>query len=365
LVKTLSIPEQQVVEIIKSLIVESAHTYVFDEPTSSLGDEDVGKLFKLIEGLRQQGKAVVYVSHKFDEIFRISNRITILRDGNMVGTGTAESYNAESIIRLMVGRSLDHIYPPHGQPSEKVLFDVNNLSAGPKCKHVSFKLYQGEILGLFGLVGAGRTEIARAIVGANKKQSGDLSLNGKKINIKKIQDSISNGVFYLTENRKIEGLFLKMSILDNVVVTDLDSVSSSGLLRHNLAKKKTLSAMEHLHVKAHSSAQLVQSLSGGNQQKVMVTKWLERQPKVLILDEPTRGIDVGAKAEIHQLLRDLSNKGVGVIVISSELPEIVGLSDRVLVVYDGSIMAELRKEQITEDMIMHYASGLEVNERLG
>lgn len=357
IVKNLSVSQQQIVEIVKALVTD-ADVYIFDEPTSALSVEDAARLFEVLKDLKAQGKGIIYVSHKFDEIFRLSDRITVLRDGSLIGTVEAAKTDADEVIRMMVGRSLERIYPEKGTPSRQTLLKVDNLNAGSKCRNVSFDLRRGEILGVFGLVGSGRTEIMRALSGVDPRMSGDIFLDGEKVRIQTVQDAMSHGLYYLTEDRKEQGLFLKMSIRDNVTVTHLDALSKRGFLLRNRARELASTVMRDLRVKAKDDDQLVGSLSGGNQQKVMIGKWISRNPRVLILDEPTRGIDVGAKAEIHQLLRKLANDGIGVIVISSELPEIVGLSDRVLVVHNGTVAGVLDGSQLNDETIMEYASGL-------
>ncbi|GLV15009.1 monosaccharide-transporting ATPase [Alicyclobacillus hesperidum] len=357
LVRDLSVSQQQIVEIVKALVT-GAEVYIFDEPTSALSVDDASRLFVVLRELKAMGKGIVYVSHKFDEIFQLSDRISVLRDGRMIGTAPTNELSSDDVIRMMVGRSLERIYPAKGSPGEQLLLQVKELNAGSKCRNVTFDLRQGEILGVFGLVGSGRTEIMRALVGIDARVSGSVELDGKEVRIHSVQDSIRHGLYYLTEDRKQQGLFLSMSIRDNVSVTHLTNLSKGGFLNRTQAAEISASVIRDLRVKSSSDQQLVGSLSGGNQQKVMIGKWLSLQPKVVILDEPTRGIDVGAKSEIHQLLRELATSGIGIIVISSELPEIVGLSDRVLVVHNGTVAGELQGDQIRDEIIMEYASGL-------
>ncbi len=357
LVKNLSVSQQQIVEIVKALVTD-ASVYIFDEPTSALSVEDASRLFDVLRELKSQGKGIIYVSHKFDEIFQLTDRITVLRDGALIGTVQTSRTSADDVIRMMVGRSIERIYPDKGNPEDQILLRVQNLNAGSKCRNVSFELRKGEILGVFGLVGSGRTEIMRAMTGVDPRTSGDIVLDGRPVRIHAVQDAIRHGVYYLTEDRKEQGLFLKMSIRDNVAVTHLDRLAKRGLLQRVRARELAEQVIRDLRVKAKDDEQLVGSLSGGNQQKVMIGKWVSRQPRVLILDEPTRGIDVGAKAEIHQLLRKLANEGIGIIVISSELPEIVGLSDRVLVVHNGTVAGVLSGSDMNDEIIMEYASGL-------
>jgi len=363
-VKNLSVSQQQIVEIVKALVTD-ADVYIFDEPTSALSVEDASRLFDVLRELKSKGKGVIYVSHKFDEIFQLSDRITVFRDGALIGTVQTSETDSDEVIRMMVGRSIERIYPDKGKPEARVLLKVQNLNAGPKCRNVSFELHKGEILGVFGLVGSGRTEMMRALAGIDPRTSGEIVMDGHPVRIHTIQDAMRHGLYYLTEDRKEQGLFLKMSIRDNVAVTHLDHLSKRGLLQRGRARDLATSVIRDLRVKAKDDEQLVGSLSGGNQQKVMIGKWISRQPRVLILDEPTRGIDVGAKAEIHQLLRRLANEGIGIIVISSELPEIVGLSDRVMVVHDGTVAGILSGSQMNDETIMEYASGLHKETAVG
>lgn len=354
LIRDLSVSQQQIVEIIKALVVD-ADIYIFDEPTSALSGDDVERLFQVMRDLKNKQKAIIYVSHKFDEIFQISDRISILRDGNLVKTGLTSDFDSETIIRLMVGRTLERIYPEKGKVKKEILFKISDLTSGEKCQDVSLELYKGEVLGVFGLVGSGRTEIMKALAGIDKKQKGRIELHGKEITIQTVQDSIRQGIYYLTEDRKQQGLFLKMTVRDNVAVTHLNKLS---LIKKDSFVDTTSKVIGDLRVKTSSMSQLVGSLSGGNQQKIMIGKWLSLHPQIVILDEPTRGIDVGAKAEIHQLLRQLANEGIGVIMISSELPEIVGMSDRVVVIRKGRVVGNLAGSDINDETIMTYASGL-------
>ncbi len=357
-VKTLSVSEQQIVEIARAMTFD-ADVYIFDEPTATLSSKDVESLFVLLNRLKDQGKAIVYVSHKFDEIFHIADRVSVLRDGILVGSDRSENLNSEIVIKLMVGRNLDAFYPEKANHVlETKIMKVLKVSAGSKCKDVSFDLYQGEILGIFGLVGSGRTEIARAITGIDHREHGTVVLNGRELPQRSVRDSIRHRLYYVTEDRKGQGLFLKMSIESNAVANRLNAVCRGLFIKNSKVQQVSENIIGDFNVKCTSGRQKVGSLSGGNQQKLLIGSWVKRDPEVIILDEPTRGIDVGAKAEIHLLLRRLASSGVGTIMISSELPEIIGVSDRVLVVYDGSIVANLSRSEITEENIMKYASGL-------
>lgn len=357
LVRELSVAQQQIVEIVKSLVVD-AHLYIFDEPTATLSNQDVERLFKVIRRLKADGKSIAYVSHKFSEIFQIADRITVLRDGHLISTNPASELDATTVIKMMVGRALNNEVSRHADTSGPVQLEVSHLMAGKKCVDVSFRLHQGEILGVFGLVGSGRTEMMRALVGADRRQSGQFKIEGAQTNLHSVQDAIRHGVCYVTEDRKSQGLFLKLAIADNLAVTQLKRVSRGGLVRRRRLYQLGAKLAEQFRIKMSNLGQRVNHLSGGNQQKVLIGKWVSLNPRVLILDEPTRGIDVGAKAEIHVLLRQLADDGIGIIMISSELPEIIHVSDRVLVVHNGRIVADLRHSEVTEERIMSYASGL-------
>jgi len=358
-VKTLSVSEQQIVEVARA-ISQDAEIYIFDEPTATLSSRDVESLFVLLKELRSRGKTIIYVSHKFDEIFSISDRISVLRDGNLVGSAPVDELNPHSVIRLMVGRDIDNFYPDKAKEiSEEKIMEVSHLEAGEKCRDVSFDLYKGEILGIFGLVGSGRTEIARALSAIDHREKGSVMLKGKRLNQFSVRDSIRNGLYYLTEDRKSQGLFLRMSIMSNSVANRLPSVSRNGFVRGKMIHTVSQMVISDFNVKCASPRQLVGRLSGGNQQKLMIGSWVKREPQVVIMDEPTRGIDVGAKAEIHALLRQLASEGVGTIMISSELPEVIGVSDRVLIVFAGKIVTALTGKDINEETIMKFASGLQ------
>jgi ribose transport system ATP-binding protein len=360
IVGDLNVSDQQIVEISKALTT-NCKVLILDEPTSSLSEREADLLFQVIHELKRDGIAILYISHKFNEIFTHCDRLSVLRDGKYVGGDLVRNLNRDQVIAMMVGRSLDQFYPPKGTPSADVILSVDRISRNKTIVDVSFNLHKGEILGIFGLVGAGRTELARAIVGLDVKDSGTVTIyhNSVPTNLDNFKKSMLEGVFYLTEDRKHLGLFLDKNLMDNTVVTNMKKVSIKGLIKDAKVLEETKTQIQKMNIKTSSVSQKVGDLSGGNQQKLMIGKWMYNKPTILIMDEPTRGIDVGAKSEIHQMLRHLSNQGMGVIVISSELPEIIGISDRIMVMHQGSIKGTITEDRnMTEHDIMKMASGM-------
>lgn len=357
LVGNLSISEQQVVEIAKALTMD-CKILILDEPTSAITETEANRLFEVIEKLKANGISIIYISHKFKEIFMISNRISVLRDGHYIGTYRTEEVTSDQVVQLMVGRELKNIYPPKSTPGKEEILRVENLSRKGAFYQIRFSLYEKEVLGIFGLMGAGRTEMSRALCGIDPKDSGQVWLNGKPVAIDSVNQAKQQGIVYLTEDRKAQGLFLEMSIKRNIVSSNLKTVCT-GLFIDPVKENEVATRFSTmLNVKTPSVDQTIGSLSGGNQQKAMIAKWLSTNPKVMIMDEPTRGIDVGAKSEIYKLLRGFADEGRGVIVISSELPEIIGLCDRVLVMHQGKIVGEVTGERMNEEEIMRLASGI-------
>lgn len=355
LVGNYSVGIQQIIEIAKAISFE-AEVIIMDEPTSALSESEVDRLFGIIADLKAQGVAIVFISHKLGEVFRIADRISVLRDGEMVGATKPAESSPDEIIRLMVGRSFDDLYPPKGVVGDEVILEVRELSHPPLFHDISFSLRKGEILGIAGLVGAGRTEVARAIFGADSYSSGSIALAGERLDIKSPREAIEKGIVYLTEDRKVMGLFLSMTMRENIVSAALGRfVGALGILRHKEIAAESGRAMQRNDIRPRDDLLSVNSLSGGNQQKSLLAKCLSANPKALLADEPTRGVDVGAKVKIHQALRDLANHGVGVIVISSELPEVLGLSDRVIVFREGRISAILAGDNISQAEVMRHA----------
>lgn len=354
-VEWLSIANQQLVEIAKA-ISSDCKILILDEPTSALTDHEADQLLGFLQRLASNGMSIVYISHKLKEVFMTANRVTVLRDGKYVGTHDVNNINPDDVIRMMVGRELGNIYPEKGQQIGGKLLEVQDLRLPDINISNSFHLCEGEILGFAGLIGSGRSELAHALFGVTPKVSGTIWLHGEQVYINSPSDAIKLGIGYLPEDRKLLGLFLEMSLKQNVSATVLDKVSQGKFVVPSKERKLAEDYVEQLSVSTPSVEQEIRRLSGGNQQKILVAKWLAIQPRILIVDEPTRGIDVGAKKEIHHLLRTLAQRGVGVIIISSELPEILGMCDRVLVMHEGAIVAEYAGEQATDENIIRSAS---------
>jgi len=358
-VRDLNIVQKQVVEIAKA-ISEDAKVLVLDEPTTVFGPSDTQLLFNNLLALKKKGISIIYISHHLEEIFRIADTVTVLKDGVVTGSMPVEDTDIDGVIRMMIGRDLEDLYPPRNMKTGSTpALEVQNLTAKDSLvKNVSFTVFQGEVLGIAGLGGSGRTETAKLIFGADRKISGRIFLNGEEINTKSPVDAVTHGIGLVSENRKEEGLFLPLSISENISVTNLNAISGKfGFIKDDTERKNVQSLIDKLNIKAPSRAVAVKNLSGGNQQKVALAKWLSIDSKVIIIDEPTRGVDVGAKVEIYNLINEIAKKGVGVIVISSDMPEIMGIADRILVMHKGSIYGELRKEQFSEENILRYAIG--------
>ncbi|MDA3958252.1 sugar ABC transporter ATP-binding protein [Oceanispirochaeta sp.] len=355
----LSIAEQQQIEIARALIHDSK-VLIMDEPTAALSDRETEKLFEVVMSLKKQGISIIYISHRLNEVTRIADRVTILRDGKYIGTLNKDEIVSSRVVSMMVGRSLDDFYKHEiNTDIRRGTFVVENFSDGKTVKDVSFDVGAGEILGLSGLVGAGRTEMARMIFGVDRKVSGQIYLDGEPVTINNPGDAISQGLGYIPEDRKLQGLFLDMSVGDNIGMNVLSHLAKGGILSKGSNNHFSESSISKLNIKVTSPSVPVQKLSGGNQQKVLLARWLAIKPKVLILDEPTRGVDVGAKSEIYRIIGALATSGVAVIFISSELPEIVGICQRVLVMREGSLIGEIsERSEITQENIMSYATGV-------
>jgi ribose transport system ATP-binding protein len=361
----LSIAERQMVEVARAIHANS-RILVMDEPTTALSNRETRRLFDLILRLKADGLAIVYISHRMAEVYELSERVSVLRDGAYVGTLPREEIRPESIVRMMVGRDLSSFYKKeHGGGSTGVpVLEVDRLGDGKRVKSGSFTVHAGEVLGLAGLVGAGRTELARLIYGAEKHTTGAIKLNGKTLSFHNPAEAIDAGVVYLTEDRKAQGLFLDMTVGENINLGVIvrDAVFGSWLDRRH-ARQRSLAAIKSLTIRVPGPDMPVGALSGGNQQKVLFSRLLETQPKVLILDEPTRGVDIGAKSEIYRIIDDLAKRGAAVLVISSELPEIVGIADRVVVMREGETVGEVGGGSgiaITEENIMALATGVDM-----
>ena len=336
----LSVAEQQVVEIAKALS-RNARVILMDEPTAALTSREVDGLLKVVRELRSQGIGIIYVSHRLDEIDAIADRVTILRDGSHVATREKSDLDREQMIALMVGRSLEKEFPSRESVAGEVRLSVRTLRRGSWVKDVSFDLRAGEIVGLTGLVGAGRTETARLIFGADRKDSGSIDLDGKRLNVRSPRDAIRNGVCLLTEDRKGQGLVLSQTVQENFGLPNLGDFSGSFLISSSRESEAFSGYVDKMRIKISGHSQSAETLSGGNQQKVVLAKWLQRNAEVIIFDEPTRGIDVGAKFEIYQLIHGLAEQGKAILMISSELPEILGMSDRIIVMNEGRVTGEI------------------------
>ena len=352
----LSTAQKQMVEIIKAVSLNSK-VIVMDEPTSSLTDEEVTTLFAVIRELKSHGVCIIYISHRLEEVFQIADRFTVLRDGQCVGTDEVTNITKDRLIAMMVGRDLTNIFPKVESRIGMPVLQVFGLTRAGSFEDVSFEVRKGEILGFYGLMGAGRSEVMRAIFGVDRLDKGEIVLEGTRIFIRQPQDAIRHGIAMVTEDRKEMGLVLCRSVKENIVLANLREYSTGPFVRKAPEEKACLEIGKKLTIKMSGLQQLAMNLSGGNQQKVVLSKWLITRPKVIIMDEPTRGIDVAAKAEIHLLTSQLAQQGLAVILISSELPEILGMSDRVLVMGDGKIRGEFAREELKQDALLACALG--------
>jgi len=358
IVGRLPVAQQQMVEIAKALSLD-AEVLIMDEPTSSLTEAETARLFDVILELRQAGVAIAYISHRLDEMARIVDRVTVLRDGRFIGTQRLADTSIEEIIAQMVGRPLQDKFPPRrSRPTDEVLLSVKELERRPGLGPVSFDVRRGEILGFAGLLGAGRTEVARAVFGADPIDAGTVRRGGKALAIRSPRDAIAEGIAYVSEDRKGQGLAVKMSVAQNITLARMEAVSNRlGFIRPEIELDAARGQVQALGIKTPSLQQIAQLLSGGNQQKVVIAKWLFRESRVIFFDEPTRGIDVGAKRAIYQLMDELAAQGIGIVMISSELPEIMGMTDRVAVFHEGRIAAVLDTRSTSPEEVMHHASG--------
>lgn len=358
LVSTLNVGEKQMIEIAKAL-TKNARIIIMDEPTTALTDVETENLFKVIENLRKKGIAIIYISHRMEEIFKICHRVEVLRDGKYAGSAEIKDIDNDKLIAMMVGRTIEDQFPYRDVKKGDLALEVKNLSCKEGVKGASFTLRKGEILGIAGLMGSGRTELAKTIFGEYKRTSGEISLNGSPININCISDAINNGICYLSEDRKKEGCILGMSVGENMTLCNLKKYENKF---KSIDKKEEAKDIEYyikkINIKTPNKEQFIKNLSGGNQQKVILAKWLMLSPEVLIIDEPTRGIDVGAKKEIYELLNELKASGKAIIMISSDLPEVLGISDRIMVMSEGRISGELNRDEANQESIMKLAVGI-------
>jgi len=357
LIKKISLAQQQMVEIAKALSVKSK-IIIMDEPSSILTDRELHELFDLISRLKQQNVAIIYISHRLEEIFKICERVTVMRDGRTIQTEGTGKLNQDQIIRLMVGREIEQFFPSqHSHPGEEIL-RLEAIEKAGKLHNIHLGLRKGEIVGLTGLVGAGRTELARVIFGADQPDSGRILLEGKPVSLRSPRQAIDLGIGLLTEDRKTQGLILNMMLRENTTLARLSRLVKRGFINVSAERSVTKKFIRDLLIKTPSTEQKVRNLSGGTQQKVVLAKWLFTESKILIFDEPTRGIDVGAKAEIYQLMWKLVSQGIAILMISSELPEILKMCERILVMHDGEITGELKREEADQEKIMALAMGL-------
>ena len=358
----LTVGKQQMVEITKA-ISRDCKLLVLDEPTAALTLPEVEELFKIMRELKAKGIGMIYISHRMDEITRISDRVTVMRDGEYVGTVNTAETTRDDIVKMMVGRVIMGDQKSHSNvaPDAPVILEVKNLNSGKEVRDVSFNLRQGEILGFAGLMGAGRTEVARALYGADRKQSGEIFINGKKVKIETPAQAVRNGICYLSEDRKRFGLMLQKTIVENSAIASVDGYVRGGLIDDTKMREDSERYNKLLRTKTPSMDQLLKNLSGGNQQKVIIARWLMKDADIFIFDEPTRGIDVGAKSEIYNLMDELVKQGKSIIMISSELPEVLRMSDRIVVMCEGRKTGELSIEEATQENIMQLATMREEN----
>jgi len=366
LVKSLTMGQKQILEILKAISINSK-VLILDEPTSALTEGETKYLFKNIRMLREQGMSFIYITHKLSEVFQIADRIMVMRDGKKIGTNPVDKVSENDLISMMVGRNIENLYGARKNAfsESETILSVEGLNRRNVFEEVSFKLRKGEILGFAGLIGAGRTEVGRAVVGIDPKDSGCINLDNKEVKINNPKDAIIHKIAYLTENRKVDGLFEGMALCDNIITPLLENFTSAiGFLDSNKINQYADRRVGEFDITTTSIMKKVMYLSGGNQQKVLVAMWMGIQPRVIIFDDPTRGVDVGSKADIYRILRNSAARGTGIIMISSELPELIGVCDRILVFYHGRIMGEVLHQDFSEESIMALAAGI-VNTKQG
>ena len=354
-VQDLSIAQRQMVEVAKALSF-NADLIAMDEPTSSLTDRETEILFRVMSSFKEQGISIIFISHRLEEVFEIADRITVLRDGEAIGTAPVADLDVDQVVRMMVGRDVGELYPKDDIEQLGVILEASDVEDGRELRPVSVTLNKGEILGIAGLAGAGRTALAETLFGVRSAVKGQIKIGGKTVRIQHPGQAIRLGLGFVPEDRKLQGLFLNMAVRENVVISALPEVSRFSFVNFSQAEKLAREYIDKLKIRTPSVKQLVRNLSGGNQQKVIIARWLTLNPRILILDEPTRGIDVGTKAEIHALMNQLAKQGVAVMMVSSDLPEVLGVSDRILVMRTGRIVAEFTRQEATQDKIMHAAT---------
>ena len=358
LIKNLGTAQRHMVEIAKALSVD-ARVVIMDEPTSALSLREVEELYKIIRQLKEQGKAIVFISHKFDEIFEICDQFTVFRDGQYIGEGAVADSSIDDIVKMMVGRSLDQMFPKKEAEIGEAVMEVDNLSLSGFFKDVSFDLHKGEILGFFGLVGAGRSEVMRTIFGIDKKTAGAIRLNGKELNISSPRIAMKEGIAFVPEDRQQQGAILEMSLTHNITLPQIDEISRFSVISSRKESDITEEFGNKMEIKAASWKVNADTLSGGNQQKVVLAKWLATDPKILILDEPTKGIDVATKAAVHEFVSEMAGRGLAVILVSSEMPEVLGMADRIVVMHEGRVTRTFQRDEADSDSILLAATGHE------
>ncbi|HVI41439.1 MAG TPA: sugar ABC transporter ATP-binding protein [Anaerovoracaceae bacterium] len=358
LMSSMTVANMQMIEIAKALSY-NAKLIIMDEPTSALTNKEIDQLFTIMRRLKESGKSIIYISHKLDEIFDISDRVTVYRDGQYVGTKETKDITTPELIKMMVGRDVDEMFPKVICDIGEVKMEVKNLSCGKRFKDVSFNVRKGEILGIAGLVGAGRTEVIETIFGIRGKTAGQIFIDGKEVHIKTPADAKRNKLAMLTEDRRASGIIPVLSVFQNTIIANLAKyVKKNGLINHKQAIQDTNEYIDAISIKTPSIYQRIENLSGGNQQKVLVARWLLTNPEILFLDEPTRGIDVGAKSEIHRLITNLAGQGKSIVMVSSELPEVMGMSDRIMIMHEGKVTGIVENtKELTQEEIMLYATG--------
>jgi len=355
-VRNLSVAQRHMVEVAKALSLD-ARVVIMDEPTSALTLKEVEYLYKIIRKLKSEGKAIIFISHKFEEVFEIADYFTVLRDGKYIGEGTIADITVDKIVQMVIGRSLEQMYPKLEAEQGDIILKVKNLTKIGVFKNISFDLHKGEILGFFGLVGAGRSEVMQTIFGINTKTSGEVFINGEKISISNPSNAMNHGLAYLPEDRQIQGAILAMNIRENITLPIIDRTSRHIFLDRNREFEITDEYGKNIEIKASGWEQLVEDLSGGNQQKVVLAKWIATKPRILLMDEPTKGIDVATKATVHNFISELAKKGIAIILISSELPEILGMSNNIIVMHEGVITAKFTREEANSKKIIRAAIG--------
>lgn len=352
----LSVGQQQMVEICKALMAD-AKVIIMDEPTAALTQSETVALFKVIESLRKKGVSMVYISHRMEEIFELCDRITVLRDGSYIGVKNIPETNMNEIVKMMIGREIGERYPSRNVKIGKEVLKVKELTRKGTFHDVNFSVRAGEVLGVSGLMGAGRTEIMQAIFGNLSYESGTIEIDGKEVKISNPRQAMEHGIGFITEDRKTEGLMLDKSIRENISLCNLRRISKSSVISREAEKNMVAEAIKDLHIKCFGSYHECNNLSGGNQQKVVLAKWILTNPKILILDEPTRGVDIGAKKEIYSIINKLAAQGVAIIMVSSELPEVLGMSDNIMVVREGEVRGIISYEEANQERVMTLATG--------